>query len=67
MASGAVPKVVTSAREIAEGLANLPSLTTSCTRVAITQKLRHIIDEGVTLRLGLECISASDVARARAS
>jgi hypothetical protein len=38
MASGTLPKVVTSARarEIAEGLANLPTLTASCTRVAIT-------------------------------
>src|SRR5271167_4467454 len=51
------------AREIAEGLAKLPSLTTSYTRMAMTQKLRRIIDEGVTLGLALEGISAADVAR----
>jgi enoyl-CoA hydratase/carnithine racemase len=53
------------AREIAEGLAKLPSLTTSYTRIAMTQKLRRIIDEGVTLGLALEGISAADVARGR--
>src|SRR4029077_21121887 len=53
------------AREIAEGLAKLPSLTTKYTRIAMTQKLRRIIDEGVTLGLALEGISAADVARAK--
>ena len=33
-------------------------------RPAMTQKLGHIIDEGVTLGLALEGISAADVARA---
>ncbi len=51
------------AREIAEGLAKLPPLTTKYTRVALTQKLRRIMDEGVTLGLALEGISAADVAR----
>ena len=51
------------AREIAEGLAKLPPLTTKYTRIALTQKLRRIIDEGVTLGLALEGISAPDVAR----
>jgi enoyl-CoA hydratase/carnithine racemase len=51
------------AREIAEGLASLPPLTTSYTRIALTQKLRRIIDEGVALGLALEGISAADVAR----
>lgn len=51
------------AREIAEGLAKLPTLTTKYTRIALTQKLRRIIDEGVTLGLALEGISAADVAR----
>jgi hypothetical protein len=41
----------------------LPSLTTKYTRIAMTQKLRRIIDEGVTLGLALEGISAADVAR----
>jgi enoyl-CoA hydratase/carnithine racemase len=51
------------AREIAEGLAKLPPLTAKYTRIALTQKLRRIIDEGVTLGLALEGISAADVAR----
>jgi enoyl-CoA hydratase/carnithine racemase len=67
---GAVNEIVPAellprAREIAEGLAKLPSLTTKYTRIAMTQKLRRIIDEGVTLGLALEGISAADVARAK--
>ena len=58
-------KLLPRAREIAEGLAKLPSLTTKYTRIAMTQKLRRIIDEGVTLGLALEGISAADVARAK--
>jgi enoyl-CoA hydratase/carnithine racemase len=53
------------AREIAEGLAKLPPLTTRYTRIALTQKLRRIIDEGVGYGLALEGISAADVARAK--
>src|SRR6201982_3382235 len=66
---GAVNEIVAAdnllprAREIAEGLAKLPSLTTKYTRIALTQKLRRIIDEGVTLGLALEGISAADVSR----
>jgi enoyl-CoA hydratase/carnithine racemase len=56
-------KLLPRAREIAEGLAKLPPLTTRYTRIAMTQKLRRIIDEGVTLGLALEGISAADVAR----
>jgi enoyl-CoA hydratase/carnithine racemase len=52
------------ARDIAEGLAKLPPLTTRYTRIALTQKLRRIIDEGVGYGLALEGISAADVARA---
>src|ERR1700733_3477528 len=58
-------KLLSRAREIAEGLAKLPSLTTKYTRIAMTQKLRRIIDEGVTLGLALEGISAADAARAK--
>jgi enoyl-CoA hydratase/carnithine racemase len=57
-------KLLTRAREIAERLAELPPLTSRYTRMAMTQKLRRIIDEGVTLGLALEGISAADVARA---
>src|SRR5580658_8937219 len=56
-------KLLARAREIAEGIAALPPLATSYTRIALTQKLRRIIDEGVTLGLALEGISAADVAR----
>ena len=56
-------ELIPRAREIAEGLAKLPPLTTKYTRIALTQKLRRIIDEGVTLGLALEGISAADVAR----
>jgi enoyl-CoA hydratase/carnithine racemase len=56
-------KLLTRAREIAEGLAKLPPLTTRYTRIALTQKLRRIIDEGVGYGLALEGISAADVAR----
>jgi enoyl-CoA hydratase/carnithine racemase len=66
---GAVNEVVPNerlmprAREIAEGLAKLPALTTHYTRVAFTQKLRRIIDEGIGYGLALEGISAAQVAR----
>jgi enoyl-CoA hydratase/carnithine racemase len=56
-------KLLARAREIAEGLAKLPPLTTRYTRIALTQKLRRIIDEGIGYGLALEGISASDVAR----
>lgn len=56
-------KLLVRAREIAAGLAKLPPLATRYTRIAMTQKLRRIIDEGVTLGLALEGISAADVAR----
>jgi enoyl-CoA hydratase/carnithine racemase len=58
-------KLLPRAREIAEGLAKLPPLTTRYTRIALTQKLRRIIDEGLGYGLALEGISAADVARAK--
>ena len=56
-------KLLARAREIAEGLAKLPPLTTRYTRIALTQKLRRIVDEGIGYGLALEGISAADVAR----
>jgi enoyl-CoA hydratase/carnithine racemase len=56
-------KLLIRAREIAEGLVKLPPLATRYTRIALTQKLRRIIDEGVGYGLALEGISAADVAR----
>lgn len=58
-------KLLPRARKIAEDLARLPPLATSYTRIAMTQKLRRIIDEGVGYGLALEGISAADVARER--
>src|SRR5712672_1448843 len=58
-------KLLPRARELAEGLAKLPPLTTRYTRIALTQKLRRIIDEGVGYGLALEGISAAAVARAK--
>ncbi len=55
------------AREIAARLAALPPLTASYTRVALTQRLRRLVDETVGYGLALEGISAADVARSRAS
>lgn len=66
---GAVNEIVPPARllarahEIAEGIAKLPPLTSRYTRIALTQKLRRLIDEGVGYGLALEGISAADVAR----
>jgi enoyl-CoA hydratase/carnithine racemase len=58
-------KLLPRAREIAEELAKLPPLTTRYTRIALTQKLRRIVDEGVGYGLVLEGISAADVARSK--
>jgi len=55
------------AREIAEGLATLPRLTSRYARIALTQKLRRIIDEGIGYGLALEGISAAEVARSAAA
>ncbi|WP_448101477.1 enoyl-CoA hydratase/isomerase family protein [Luteibacter jiangsuensis] len=66
---GAVNEVVQAdrllarAREIAAELAKLPPLTGRYTRIALTQKLRRIIDEGAGYGLALEGISAAEVAR----
>jgi enoyl-CoA hydratase/carnithine racemase len=55
------------AHEIADQIAVLPPLTSRYTRIALTQKLRRIIDEGVGYSLALEGISAADVARSMAA
>ena len=55
------------AHEIADAIAALPPLTSRYTRIALTQKLRRIIDEGAGYGLALEGISAADVARAAAT
>lgn len=66
---GAVNEVVPAdrllarAHQIAAELAKLPPLTGRYTRIALTQKLRRIIDEGAGHGLALEGISAAEVAR----
>jgi enoyl-CoA hydratase/carnithine racemase len=66
---GAVNEIVSAdrllarAHEIADGIAALPPLTGRYTRIALTQQLRRLIDEGTGYGLALEGISAADVAR----
>jgi enoyl-CoA hydratase/carnithine racemase len=55
------------AHELAEGIAKLPPLTSRYTRIALTQKLRRIVDEGIGYGLALEGISAAEVARSMAT
>src|SRR5437763_9338943 len=59
-------RLLARAHEIADAIAALPPLTSRYTRIALTQKLRRIIDEGLGYSLALEGISAADVARAAA-
>lgn len=56
-------RLLTRAHEIAAQLAALPPLTGRYTRIALTQKLRRIVDDGAGYGLALEGISAADVAR----
>src|ERR1700739_3761030 len=53
------------AHEIAEGIASLPPLASRYNRMALTRKLRRLIDEGTGYGLALEGITAADVARKR--
>ena len=53
------------AREIAGRIAKLPPLTASYTRVALTQKLRRLVEKSVGYGLALEGMSAADVARSQ--
>ena len=63
----AADRLLARAHEIADQLAALPPLTSRYTRIALTQKLRRIIDEGAGYGLALEGISAFDVARSAAA
>jgi enoyl-CoA hydratase/carnithine racemase len=60
-------RLLARAHEIAEGIAALPPLTSRYTRIALTQKLRRIVDEGVGYSLALEGVSAAEVARTSAA
>lgn len=59
-------RLLARAHELADGIAALPPLTSRYTRIALTQKLRRVVDEGSGYGLALEGISAADVARAGA-
>jgi enoyl-CoA hydratase/carnithine racemase len=52
-------RLLARAHEIADGIAALPPLASRYTRIALTQKLRRIIDEGLGYGLALEGISAA--------
>jgi enoyl-CoA hydratase/carnithine racemase len=58
-------KLLERAHQIADGIAKLPPLTASYTRVALTQKLRRLVDESVGYGLALEGISAAEVDRSQ--
>ena len=60
-------KLLSRAHEIADSLAALPPLTAHYTRIALTQRLRRLIDQGTGYGLALEGISAAEVARVAAS
>jgi enoyl-CoA hydratase/carnithine racemase len=59
-------RLLARAHEIADEIAAPPPLTSRYTRIALTQRLRRIIDEGLGYSLALEGISAADVSRAAA-
>ena len=59
-------RLLNRAHELAERIAKLPPLTASYTRIALTQKLRRIVEETVGYGLALEGISAADIARSQA-
>ena len=54
------------AHELADGIAKLPPLTSRYTRMALTRKLRRVVEDGATFGLALEGISAADVSRGAA-
>lgn len=60
-------RLLARAHEIADGIAALPPLTSRYTRIALTQPLRRLVDEGVGHGLALEGISAAEVARSMAA
>ncbi|WP_108125172.1 enoyl-CoA hydratase/isomerase family protein [Saccharospirillum mangrovi] len=63
----ATDQLLARAHEIAESIAALPPLTGRYTRIALTQKLRRIIEDGAGYGLALEGISAAEVARSMAT
>jgi enoyl-CoA hydratase/carnithine racemase len=56
-------RLLARAHDIADQIAALPPLTSRYTRIALTQKLRRLVDESVGYGLALEGISAAEIAR----
>jgi enoyl-CoA hydratase/carnithine racemase len=56
-------RLLARAHEIADGIAALPPLTSRYTRIALTQRLRPLVEEGIGYGMALEGISAAEVAR----
>ena len=56
-------KLLARAHEIADGIAKLPPLTSRYTRIALTQRLKRLLAEGLPYGMALEGISAAEVAR----
>lgn len=59
-------KLLARAHEIADGIAALPPLTSRYTRIALIQRLKRLVDEGLGYGLALEGISAAQVAHSMA-
>src|SRR5580698_9070899 len=60
-------KLIQRAHDLADGIASLPPLASRYNRMALTRKLRRIIEDGLSYDLVLEGISAADAARGAAS
>ncbi|MGI4765389.1 MAG: enoyl-CoA hydratase/isomerase family protein [Janthinobacterium lividum] len=60
-------RLLARAHEIADGIAALPPLTSRYTRIALTQRLRRLVEEGIGYGMALEGISAAEVARSAAA
>ena len=56
-------RLLARAHDIADGIAALPPLTSRYTRIALTQRLRRLVEEGIGYGMALEGISAAAVAR----
>lgn len=56
-------RLLARAHEIADGIAALPPLTSRYMRIALTHRLRRLVEEGAGYGLALEGISAAEVAR----
>jgi enoyl-CoA hydratase/carnithine racemase len=58
-------QLMSRARELAKQLAKQPTLTLRYTRVALTQRIKRLVNEGIGYGLALEGITATDLANAR--